>query len=277
MDERNMANDPLSNRHKVTTLHSLEQLLTPFDAIGLDGIQDAALLDRVDTKYIMGLDQLMSILPLVTQDYAALTIHDHRVHAYQTLYFDTRAFRFYNQHHNGIASRYKVRERRYVGTDTAFLEIKHRTNQQRTIKSRLPIPNLVTRLDEQMIDFALTHASPDSDFLEPKLWNEYMRVTLVSKDEPERVTLDLDLSYHWKDQCAELPGIIIVEVKQARRSQPSAFIRQMRRLGIRSTSYSKYAAGVYSLYDGVKTNNFKPQMRHIDKITQKVLHYEHAQ
>ena len=252
----------------------LEQTALEFDGIGLNEITDAALLDRVDTKYIIGLDQLAAILPHVTADYAALTINNRRLHAYRTLYFDTQAFTFYNQHHNGIASRYKVRVRKYVDTGIAFFEIKRRTNQQRTMKSRLAIPDLVTDLDEQLLDFTLAHTTCVAEQLEPKLWNDYMRMTLVSKDRPERVTLDFDMRYSWNAESITLPGIVIIEVKQARQSRTTAFIHQMRQLGIHPLSYSKYIAGVYSLYPDVKVNNFKPQIRQVNKIIQRTLNHE---
>jgi hypothetical protein len=252
----------------------LTNLMRAFDGIGLSEIRNASLLERVDTKYILGLDQLCVILPRVIGDYRALTINDIRLHAYQTLYFDTCAFTFYQQHHNGIASRYKVRARKYVDSNLAFFEVKHRTNQRRTVKTRLPIDDLVAHLDGELIDFTQAHAPCDASALEPKLWNEYLRMTLVSKDRPERVTLDINLRYRWGELVSLLPGIVIVEVKQALRSQSAAFIQQMRRLGIRPMSYSKYAAGVYSLYGGVKANNFKTQRRRVHKVMQEVMDHD---
>ena len=80
----------------------LEQHIQQFDSISLAEIQEAALLDRIDTKYLMGIDQLATILPQVTEDYRALTINNIRLHAYETLYFDTDNFSFYEQHHNGV-------------------------------------------------------------------------------------------------------------------------------------------------------------------------------
>ncbi len=269
--------EPYETGQEDNEFRRLETLLTPFDTISLAELQqEAALLDRVDTKYIIGMDQLYAILPKLSEHYRALTINDTRLHAYQTLYFDTSGFTFYEQHHNGVASRYKVRARKYLDTDMAFFEIKHRTNQHRTIKSRLPIPDVMTRLDDQLAEFTLEHAACNPDRLEPKLWNEYVRLTLVSRDRPERVTLDMNLRFRWHGAYTDLPGVVIVEVKQARRSQATALIRQMRQSGIRPFSYSKYAAGVYSLYDGVKINNFKAQMRQVNKVIQRMFGYESA-
>ncbi|MBX3080376.1 MAG: polyphosphate polymerase domain-containing protein [Anaerolineae bacterium] len=239
-----------------------------FEPFDLTELQDAALLDRVDTKYIIGLHQLYAILPNVERDYRVLTIHTARLHAYQTLYFDTRDFTIYRQHHNGVASRYKVRARRYLDSDLAFLEVKHHTNRKRTVKTRLPIPDIETRLRGQSMEFIGEHTPFDPRELEPKLWNHYTRITLVSRHRPERVTIDTNVEFGWRDDCTMLPGLVIVEVKQARLSQDSEFIQHMRRLGIRPMSYSKYTAGVYSLYKPMKLNNFKAQIRQVNKIMQ---------
>jgi hypothetical protein len=261
---------------RLTDLDHLTTLVTQFEPISLSEIQGAALLNRVDTKYIFGMDQLIAILPELTGHYRALTIDQTRLHRYKTLYFDTSDFTFYAQHHNRIASRYKVRVRKYVDTGSAFFEIKHRTNQRRTVKSRVPIPDLVTRLDDPLIEFTHEHLPCDAEHLEPKLWNEYVRLTLVSKQRPERVTIDLNLKYRWNEACVVLPGLVIVEVKQRHQSQAAEIIHQLRRLGIRPHAYSKYAAGVYSLYDGVKVNNFKPQIHTVNKVIQGMFKNEFA-
>ena len=63
----------------------------------------------------------------------------------------------YHDHHNGKLNRYKVRRRRYIDTDTEFLEVKLKNNKKRTIKSRIKLsgqPNEYIRcaqfINEQM-------------------------------------------------------------------------------------------------------------------------------
>ena len=276
MSTLNVQPVPAARTHAMPHNTNLNQCLTAFDPIHLDRMADAALLDRVDTKYIFGLDQLTAILPALTPHYQALSIDDTRLHAYRTLYYDTDDFALYTQHHNGIASRFKVRTRKYIDTDLTFFEIKHRTNQRRTVKSRLPIADVVTQLDDQLLEFSQAQEFDHANSLKPKLWNEYQRITLVSKYRPERVTLDVSLKYTWGQAYVALPGIVIAEVKQTHRSQNAEFIHQMRSLGIRPMSYSKYTAGVYSLYSGVKANNFKPQMRQIHKVMQGAFNHEYT-
>jgi hypothetical protein len=57
------------------------------------------------------------------------------------VYFDTPALLFYQQHHRDKRSRFKVRKRLYNLTNTAFLEVKEKTNQGRTIKTRASTAN----------------------------------------------------------------------------------------------------------------------------------------
>ncbi len=60
-----------------------------------------------------------------------------RLNHYRTLYFDTPDFELYLLHVNGRADRYKVRSREYTDTHLSYLEVKHRTPKDRTIKERL--------------------------------------------------------------------------------------------------------------------------------------------
>lgn len=252
----------------------LAPLIAPFQPVSLAEIQASALQDRVDTKYVISICALCQVLQQVTSEYRVLEINGVRLNRYRTLYFDTPDFALYRQHHNGFGSRYKVRERCYVDSNLAFLEIKHRTNRARTIKSRIPIPDIALQIDGVMDDFVSTHMPFPANNLEPKLWNDYTRITLVSKKRVERVTLDLNVRFSWGDVRRNLPGIAIVEIKQDRLSSQSEFVFWLRRMGIRPMSYSKYAAGVYMLYQGVKLNNFKPQILQMNKMLQKA--YYHA-
>lgn len=246
----------------------MQRLLTRFEPISLAEMDHVALLNRTDTKYILRVSQLTTILQALTDQYQALDIQGTRLNHYQTLYFDTPDFALYRQHHNGVRARYKVRMREYVDSDLTYWEVKCKTNQERTVKARLKSPEETDDLEQQVTEFIGAHVPVSADELEPKLWNKFMRITLVSKHFPERLTLDMGLEFGWGDASVTLPGIAVAEVKQERSSPHSDFVQQMRRLGIRPASFSKYCAGVCLLYDGVKTNNFKSQMRLVTKLMQ---------
>lgn len=257
--------------HDVTantkTSSDFHHVLSRFKPTGLDQMHNVALLRRIDTKYVLSEAQLCQALTQLTADYDVLEIEKRRLHHYQTLYFDTPDFELYHQHHDGWRDRYKVRTRVYVDSDLAFLEVKRKTNKDVTIKNRLQTPEIITHIDGQANDFLHTYFPQTTEALEPQLWNSFHRITLVSKHSVERLTLDIGLNFQASGTHALLPSVAIAEVKQEVFSLHSEFVGQMRVLGVRPMSFSKYCIGVSLFYDQVKHNNFKPQRLYIDKLT----------
>jgi hypothetical protein len=244
----------------------LSALLQGFDAVGLDEMDDVALLRRTDIKYLLSEDQLFWALAGLTDAYRVLEIGGRRLHRYQTLYFDTPDWALYRQHHNGWRDRYKVRERAYADCDLAFLEIKHKIDDHTTVKSRLRTPQLSPQIAGGAKPFLHTHYPYPVEGLEAKLFNTFHRITLVSRHSVERVTVDVGLRFAWNGMLVPLEGLVIAEVKQEGFSLDSEFIRQMRTLGVRSTGFSKYCIGVSVLYPEVKHNCFKPILRQINSL-----------
>lgn len=256
------------DRTSYNPLAGVRAAVEHFAPVSLADMTGAALQDRMDTKYTLAVDQLSSALNRLTSDYRVLSIDGTRICRYSTIYFDTPNFGIYTQHHNGWSDRYKVRARRYVDTNMAFFEVKHRTNRNRTIKSRMPLGDVDDALGGRADGFLDSHSPYHVRDLEPKLWNDYLRITLVGVRHVERVTLDLNVAFAWGDSLTMLDGIAIAEVKQPRISRTSPFIQQMRRLGVRPAPMSKYCTGIARLYPGVKANNFKPMLRRIEQIAQ---------
>lgn len=248
---------------------SFAHALQRFAPINLAAMGTVALLHRMDTKYVMSETQLYQALSRLVEGYEVLEIDGCRLHRYQTLYFDTPGFALYRQHHDGRRSRYKVRSRAYVDSNLTFLEVKHKTNKNITVKSRLQTPKLITHVDAGAGNFLETCYPDAPRGLSPKLWNGFRRITLVSKHRVERLTLDVALHFWWGQTHVTLPGIAIAEVKQQDFSLRSDFVGQMRALGVRAIGFSKYCMGISLLYDQVKSNNFKPQWLYIDKMMQK--------
>ena len=256
---------PAADRHNHST-GRLDQVLARFTAIALQDMEDVALLDRTDTKLLLTQDQLNTALHHLAQAYRVLEIEGQRQHHYQTLYFDTVDLDYYHQHHNGKRNRYKVRERAYVDSGLTFVEVKHKTRHDRTIKHRHPVRELTTEFDPHAVVFIQTHAPFGEEVLAPTLWNSFQRITLVSTRRVERVTLDVNLCLRWNSAWVTLPGVAIAEVKQTRFSYDSDFLREMRHLGVRPTNFSKYCTGISMLYPHVKHNAFKPRMLHLKRI-----------
>ena len=253
-------------------------LLRRFEPITLSEMSAVALQDRTDTKFVMREGQLYNALATLTQEYRVLDIRGVRLNHYQTLYFDTADFALFQQHHIGRRERFKVRTRSYVDSHLSFLEVKHKVRQNRTVKNRIATPNLLTQVTPEADAFLNDYLPFDPEVLEPKLWNEYTRITLVSRRDCERLTLDLRLRFTgYEDSFAasrslDLPGLAIAEVKQDGLNRGSAFVSRMRELGVRPTGFSKYCAGVAMLFDEVKHNNFKPKMRLVEKLVQGEYH-----
>jgi hypothetical protein len=236
-----------------------------FALISLEQMDAVALLDRIDTKFVLTAGQLLDALAALQASYCALDIAGQRLIHYRTLYFDTPDFDLYRAHATGRAERYKVRSREYVESQTSFLEVKHRTRKGRTIKQRILTPQPATQLTVPLQDWLAAVSPLAGGALEPKLWNTFRRLTLVARDGCERVTLDLDVAFCGEDRRAVLDGIAVAEVKVDVHNRVSPFIAQMRNRRIHAHGFSKYAVGTAMLYERVKKNALKPGLLWIEK------------
>ncbi|MCC6543768.1 MAG: polyphosphate polymerase domain-containing protein [Nitrospirae bacterium] len=241
--------------------------LSRFEPIELAQMDDVAMLDRIETKYVLEVSQLVSFIASLSEHYWLLSIDGIQKSSYQNLYFDSPHFTLYLLHHSGARYRHKVRFRRYVDTDRKFLEVKLKTNKNRTVKQRLETREVISNLDTQTSEFIYSHLGPETRSLEPKLRIDFSRITLVSKYQPERLTLDLDLRFGNDEDAIVLKDLVIAEVKQTKENRNSDFIRQMRTMCIRPIDISKYCIGVSMLYRSIKHNTFKPALRIITKLT----------
>jgi hypothetical protein len=159
-----------------------------------------------------------------------------------------------------------VRERAYVDSDLAFLEVKCKANDDTTVKSRVRTPALSAQIARDAEPFLHAHYPYPVEHLEAQLRNAFQRITLVSTHSVERMTVDVGLQYVWNGKRISLSGIAVAEVKQDGFSMDSAFVQQMRALGVRPTGFSKYCIGISMLHPEVKHNRFNPQLRRIDQL-----------
>ncbi|HMT29838.1 MAG TPA: hypothetical protein PKD91_11210 [Bacteroidia bacterium] len=120
-------------------------------------------------------------------------------------------------------------------------------------------------LKADSLAFLKERSTLDSNSLHAKMWVNYIRITLVSADYKERLTLDLDLTF--KNDLVEknIDNLVIAEVKQSKAGH-SEFIKLMKQYHIRTGAISKYCFGVMSLFKNVRINNFKEQLLHLNKI-----------
>ena len=250
----------------VPTREGIVNAIQQFNPISLAELGRFALLNRVETKYLIREDQMAAILASVAADYRVLEIEGRRLNLDRTIYFETDDFAMYRNHHAGALNRFKVRSREYINSEDAFFEIKFKNSKRRTIKNRIPTEQFLTNIDQKADSIVHTYTPYDAAALKPVIQNSFTRIMFAGEDVHERFTIDLDLRFYTRESDADLPGIAIAEVKQDRFSLNSPFIRQMRRLGLRPNGFSKYCMGINMLYSTVKSNNFKSRRLLIEKL-----------
>ena len=223
------------------------------------------LLDRLDKKFTFPTYRFDEILARLQQNYKILEIDGLRFARYETRYFDTPDYEMYTRHHNRKLNRYKVRFRTYLDSGLHFFEVKFKTNKGRTIKKRSLLQQVSYDIKGDAEALLLKRTPYTKDQLQESIRVYYTRITLVSNDLKERVTIDTGLSYRLEDRATAFPNMIIAEVKQDK-SGASHFIHLMNDLRIKDISISKYCLGIASLATQVKTNNFKIKLLHVKKL-----------
>ncbi len=246
-------------------LNKIRQILNTYNPISLAEMDSVKLMDRTDTKYTFHINQLPQVLELAKAYYKVFEINDKRISDYQTLYYDTSDLELYNIHHSGKLNRYKIRHRTYVDSNIAFLEVKYKTNKGKTFKSRIKELEVQKNWNSESTQFLLKKTPYIPSTLIPALWVNYSRITLVSIESKERLTLDLNLEFKKGDIEQKLHQLIIAEVKQEK-AKGSPFINIMKQLHIREGSISKYCMAMAYTEPGIKTNRFKAKLLSIKKI-----------
>jgi hypothetical protein len=248
-------------------------LLQEFNPISLHEMDKVLLMNRVDTKFLIGLDQLPVILQNAVEHYRIVEIDGERISPYSSIYFDTEDAEMYTMHHNGKLNRYKVRMRSYVNSGDSFLEIKQKNNKGMTSKGRIKIDKRhFSSMELHDVEklFIKDKTPYLSSALKPQIQNFFQRITLVDKDETERVTLDIGLFYRdlHTHKYKSVDGLVIVEMKQDGACK-SHFRTYLNELHILPGSMSKYCLGMALVNPNIKSNRFKNKLRKINKITAK--------
>ena len=248
-------------------MQHINTLLQLFDPISLNEMDQVKLMDRVDTKYAFPISKLGELLPQLISEYRVFEINGVRLPTYRSLYFDDEKFTFYRDHHRGKSNRFKVRIRNYVESGLYFLEVKHR-RKGRVNKKRIQISDFQHVLPEKSHKFVATNVT-NLGAINPMMWNEYNRITLVNIERKERLTLDINLKFDWEDAHRDFGGLVIAELKQKRFDRKTPF-SIMRGMGIQPYRLSKYCIGTLELYKNVnvKHNFFKEKIIKLEKINE---------
>lgn len=223
--------------------HALSRL----DATTLGQLGDAALLNRVDTKYVVPVGLVPDLVTSCVGTYAALEVSGRRAFTYSTQYFDTEEFALFREHVSGHLPRRKVRIRTYADDGLHVLELKHKSNSGRTEKVRRQIadadPSALSLLDD---DEFRRHEVPAPALLRSAIVVTYTRATFVHRQGGERVTIDTGLAYQRDGRSIAFPAVAVVEVKQLRRTR-STIVDALRTARLRPTRLSKYCVGVAAM------------------------------
>ena len=252
----------------------LDRIAMRFPALTLNEIQEYALQDRVDTKYLMRLSDLPELLKELTTDHSILEVAGQRISNYRTLYFDTPAFNFYHDHHNGKRPRFKIRMREYISNNQAFLEIKKKENSYRTTKDRIEIASMQETLSPSMKGFLMGNYPGEVDSLRPVLWNTFSRMTLVNHNTCERITIDSGLYFFNMTHSLELSHLAVVELKQDSFSRDAVVVHSLKGKGYQPISFSKFCTGVAILNPTIKRNQFKKNFLQFKATTKRT--YDHV-
>lgn len=247
------------------------QFLNDYTGHQLSDLKNAALMDRVDTKFMLPISHLSLILKALLPHYSILDIGGRRIFTYHNTYFDTPTYSFYHMHHQGKLNRYKVRHRYYADTQTGFLEVKLKNNKGRTIKTRMKKNEAL--LDPSCTRFLASHLGEQFQLLQVAQKGSYQRIALANEESGERLTLDLNLHFESLSEnrnehksAINLPKMFIAELKQSRHNSQSPFSQLMAQLNIRPINFSKYCIGCSLVTPDLKENRFKPQLRLLQKL-----------
>lgn len=242
-------------------MKDLNSILDKFIPVSLENIEEVKLMSRIDRKYWFHISKLDQLLELTFPFYNILEINGQRLMEYQTIYFDTPENTMYQKHHNRKLNRYKVRQRKYVSTESSFLEIKLKTNKKRTIKKRISTDFSNIGFSALEMDFINDNSAIQGKNLHPSLNNEFNRITLIHKNKLDRCTIDIGPKFWNENKAVMFDNLVIFELKKGRSLKSSPIVSLLRKMKIRQRGLSKYCTGRAMLESGLKQNAFKPRLR----------------
>jgi VTC domain len=245
----------------------IHTLLSSFVPTGLNEMNEVSLMNRVETKYVFSAKRLPFLLDSLSTSYKVLEIDTIRIFPYHTTYLDTYDFLFYMQQVRGKLNRHKIRYRRYESTGLSFLEIKKKTNKNRTIKWRIENNLDINSPDENASAFIKEYMHDSFLDLRPVLIDKFTRITLVGTELKERITLDYNLNFSSPEgENSELPFLAIAELKRERHSGQPHIGKIMKQIGVHPNSFSKYCIGSALVKDMPRKNTLKQNLLLINKI-----------
>lgn len=255
----------------------LHEFLECFETISLDEMDNVKLMDRTDTKFVFHFSRLLPLLDQIKNQYRVLFVDGKKCSTYESVYFDTEDFRLFKEHHRGKMNRVKVRFRTYCSSMLQFFEVKRKNNKGRTVKDRIKTEVNPNQIHSENKDFLEKKTILFAEQLQPKLKVTFSRITLVNKSIPERLTIDVGLTFSLPDETDSyvMSEIVIAELKQDK-VQQSGISDVFHRNHIYKNGFSKYCFGTLFMYPNLKRNNFKSKLLKINKIRHESDHHTYS-
>lgn len=250
------------------TTANLSAFTGQFAAIGLDQLNArAAMLERLDNKYIVSRAILDQAAPVFAAAFEVLEIDGLRAFTYDTCYFDDAAQRSYFDHHQGRRRRCKVRVRKYRDAGLCFVEVKLKDKRGVTVKRRLPYDGDMFRvLDSDALahvnaSYQALYGEAFPHDLGPTIEMHYQRVTLVARQGGERMTIDSNVEFVAGNRQRRIsPDLFVVETKSARGNGLADKVLRTCHLHP-VPGCSKYCVGMAALGKVGRVNRFLPALR----------------
>lgn len=247
-------------------LNTINNTLNSFAPLSVNELSRVALLSRKDTKYLLSLDSLPTILDALQPFYAVLTIKDLRIFQYNTTYYDTSNFHLYHMHQNGKLNRLKIRSRTYTESNLHFNEIKQKRNTGNTDKVRITRDQAIDSIDITFEAFLQDNTPFPTHELTNTTAVNFKRITLVDKEFTERLTIDVQLEALSDNNKTTFKKLAIIELKQNKNASHSIAATILRDHRVFKQGCSKYCLAVSTLYDNVKKNRIKKLQRSVERI-----------
>lgn len=247
-------------------LPELNSLLGGFEITRLEDMKQIAFNERIDIKYFFSLKLLPMLISEIDSNYRILKVEGTLIQPYKTVYYDTPSLKLYLDHHNGKLNRYKLRKRLYIANNISFVETKFKSNKGITFKKRVSTDKNLENLTEEDRMFFAKNTNLHAEEFFPQATNYFDRITLVSKSEKERITMDFNLRLERHGMEANLGNLVIAEVKKLRNEPVTMIEMKLHKMGIRSSSFSKYCTSIAMIDDQMKNNNFKIKVREFKKV-----------
>jgi hypothetical protein len=247
--------------------------LLGLEPIGLDELTArAALLTRLDRKYVVPVEQLDDLLLALEPDARVLDVDGLRRFGYESVYFDTPALVCFHAAAGGRRRRYKVRTRTYLDTGGCYVEVKTRGPRGATVKTRAPYARHERgRLTaggwsfaRGALDEARVPVPGGPEPLAAALVSRYDRVTFFLPSTGARATVDTGLTWTTPGGHDErtMPGVAVVETKTG--AAPSSLDRLLWRAGHRPVRLSKYGTGMAALHPDLPATRWRRTLdRHV--------------